>query len=330
MLQTTGKKWGPFGLRATPWVACNQDARELGTSGGSRFTVVGISEPGIPSFSNEAKGRATRARESAGARRLLYRGCMLKALLPREHGAYAEILLPLAAVLMAGEISGAAALLTMAALCGFLAHEPMSVLLGRRGERKRVELESEATSLLALLVVVGAVSAAVVLWQGDLLLRAAILAPLGLVAWSILLLTFGQERTTAGEIVIATTLASSAIPIGVAAGLSLATSVAIALVWAIGAGLATATVRGIILAAKLTASWQPEAAIGAGVVVLASAAVLSTTGGAPVWLAPALCPLALLSVLLGAFRPRPARVRQVGWSFVAANLVTLGIVVAGV
>ncbi len=255
---------------------------------------------------------------------------MVRSLLPREHGAYAEILLPLAAVLIAGEIGQAAVLLTVAALCGFFAHEPVSILLGRRGGRRRAELRAAASAWLSVLVLAGGACAAVVVWNADVALRAAVLAPLGLVAWAALVLSTGAERTTVGEIVVGTTLASSAIPIGVAAGLSLATSVAIAAVWAVGAGLATATVRGIILAAKRTASWQPEAAIVASVAVLGLAAGLSTVGGAPIWLAPALCPLAMLSVALGAFRPRPARVRQVGWSFVAANLVTLGIVVAGI
>lgn len=252
-------------------------------------------------------------------------------LLPREHGAYAEILLPLVAVLLAGEATIPAVLLAVAACAAFLAHEPATILLGRRGARRREEAREQAMVWLVALVAVGGVGAGLALWQAtDPVLRWAVVAPLGLVALSLALLLVGKERSTAGEIVVACTLASSAVPIGVAAGLSLATSVAIAVVWAVGSALATATVRGIILGAKLTTSWEPEAAIIAAVLVLAAAAGLSTAEGSPVWLAPALCPLAILSVALGTFAPPPARLRQVGWSFVAANLVTLGIVVAGV
>jgi len=182
---------------------------------------------------------------------------MARKLLPREHGAYAEVLLPLAAVLIAGEIGRAAILLTVAVLCAFLAHEPLSVLLGRRGERARADDGRRALRWIVGLVAAAVAGTAAALVDADPTLRVAVIAPLGFALWSGLLLRAGQERTTSGEIVIATTLASTAIPVGVAAGLSVATSVAVAVVWAVGAALATATVRGIILAAKLTRSWQP-------------------------------------------------------------------------
>lgn len=254
---------------------------------------------------------------------------MSQKLLPREHGTYAEILLPLCAVLWVGDVTPTAALLAVAAVAAFLAHEPSMILLGLRGERIRQERRGPARAWLAFLVAVALGFAAQVFVSADPLLRAAIVAPLGLVAWATVFVARGEERTTLGEIVAAVTLASSAIPIGIAAGLSATTSIAIACVWAIGSALATATVRGILLSAKLTTSWQPEAAIASAVAVLAGAAFLSSLGVGPSWLPPALCPLALLSVGLGAFSPRPAYVRNVGWAFVAANLMTLGIVVVG-
>ena len=250
-------------------------------------------------------------------------------LMPREHGTYAEILLPLTAVLLAGELSVAAVLLAIAAVATFLAHEPMLVLLGRRGERARKALWRPARAWLAFLVTLAVGFAVAVFSWGDPLLRAAIVAPLGLASWMAILIARGEEKTTHGEIVAAATLASAAVPIGIAAGLAVETVVLIAFVWAIGSALATAAVRGILLAAKRTRSWQPEGAIVAAVLVLAIAASLSASGIGPAWLAPALCPLALLSLALGAFAPRPAHIRRMGWAFVAANLVTLGIVVTG-
>lgn len=255
---------------------------------------------------------------------------MVRALLPREHGAYAEILLPLAAVMMAGEPRITSVLLAVVALAGFLAHEPIALLLGRRGMRARDEHRAASLSWLAVLAVVGSVCAAGALRGADAVLVRAAIAPVGLAAATGGLLLLRRERTTAGEIVAATALASTAIPVGVAAGLSAPTAIAIAAVWSIGAALATATVRGIILAAKQRQSIQPEAATTAAVLVLAVAAALSAVGEVPAWIPPALCPLAFVSVALGAFRPRPSNVRQVGWSLVGANFVTLAIVVSGV
>lgn len=255
---------------------------------------------------------------------------MIRSLLPREHGAYAEILLPLAAVMLAGEPGIASLLLMMAALAGFLAHEPVALLLGRRGLRARDAHRAAALGWLACLGVVGGACAAAALRGADAVLVRATIAPVALAATTGILLLVRRERTTVGEIVAATALASTAIPVGVAAGLSAPTAIAIAAVWSIGAALATATVRGIILAAKQRQSIQPEAATTAAVLVLAVAAGLSAVGDVPSWIPPALCPLAFVSVALGAFRPRPSNVRQVGWSLVGANIVTLAIVVSGV
>lgn len=255
---------------------------------------------------------------------------MIRALLPREHGAYAEFLLPLAAVLIAGAPGPAAWWLSVAAVCGFLAHEPLAVVWGRRGERRRVESRSRAMGMLALLAAIGVGSGVAGLTRGGGAVALGVVVCVTLAAASIALLALKLERTTFGEGFAAMTMASVAVPVGIAAGFPVAIAAAIALVWAVGAALATVAVRGILRVAKERGSVQPEVAASAAVLVLAIAAVLSTIPGVPPWIAPALCPLAFVSLTLGAFRPRPAQVRQVGWSLVGANVVTLAIMVVGV
>lgn len=240
------------------------------------------------------------------------------------------MLLPVVAVLMAGNLTPAAVLLTIAALCAFLAHEPAALLLRRRGMRARDQTGVAATAWLAVLSLLGAGSGVLALSSSEAALLGSVAVPLVLGGAAFGLLPLRRERTTAGEVLAAVALASVAMPVGVAAGLSVGTAVVIVLVWAVGLAIATATVRGILRAAKERRSVLPEAATTAAVLVLAIAALLSTVGEVPVWVAPSLCPLAFASVALGAFRPRPAHVRRVGWLLVGANVATLVIVVSGV
>ncbi len=60
-------------------------------------------------------------------------------LLPREHGAYAELAFPLATGLAAGGPTVAGVAFSLAAVVLFLAHEPAAVMLGRRGARLQLE-----------------------------------------------------------------------------------------------------------------------------------------------------------------------------------------------
>ncbi|MBK8937310.1 MAG: YwiC-like family protein [Polyangiaceae bacterium] len=73
-----------------------------------------------------------------------------RSLMPREHGAYGQLVLPAAAALIAWPSFGGAAL-AVAATAMFLAHEPALVLLGQRGARARAELGAAARSRLTVL-----------------------------------------------------------------------------------------------------------------------------------------------------------------------------------
>ena len=67
-----------------------------------------------------------------------------RSLAPREHGAYGQLGLPMLAALGSGLPGAVAALLSVSAWTLFLAHEPLLVLLGRRGERLQVEQRPRA------------------------------------------------------------------------------------------------------------------------------------------------------------------------------------------
>jgi choline-glycine betaine transporter len=96
-------------------------------------------------------------------------------LLPREHGAYAQVIFPLLTALALGGITVSALLLVIATVTVFLAHEPVLVLLGNRGGRAKRETSAPAGRRLAWLVVVGLAAGLVGLWLAPSAARVAAL-----------------------------------------------------------------------------------------------------------------------------------------------------------
>ncbi|HRE13175.1 MAG TPA: YwiC-like family protein, partial [Usitatibacteraceae bacterium] len=76
---------------------------------------------------------------------------MSKHLIPREHGAYAELGFPLVAGLVLGRPGLAGWLFVLAAILLFLANESVVVLVGARGKRAREENGPAAKRTLAIL-----------------------------------------------------------------------------------------------------------------------------------------------------------------------------------
>lgn len=76
-----------------------------------------------------------------------------RSLMPREHGAYGQLALPLLTALFSGRPTAAAFLYAAAAVFAFFAHEPLLVLLGQRGSRAFRELGARARLRLTLLAV---------------------------------------------------------------------------------------------------------------------------------------------------------------------------------
>jgi hypothetical protein len=139
-------------------------------------------------------------------------------MLPREHGAYSQMVLPLVTTFLVSGVTLAAALTGVAVVLGFLAHEPLMVLLGRRGARVRTESAGRARSVLmmigAAMTVVG--------------IAAVVLAPPAARPWFVLPLVPAMvvaagvlrkhEKSGPAEIAVALAFSLTAAPIAVAAG----------------------------------------------------------------------------------------------------------------
>src|SRR5512137_367547 len=79
-------------------------------------------------------------------------------LLPREHGAWGQLAMPLLSGLALGRPGAAAILLTLGIVLAFLAHEPLLVVLGHRGKRVRDAAGDRAVRRLAVLGLAAAAS----------------------------------------------------------------------------------------------------------------------------------------------------------------------------
>ena len=235
-----------------------------------------------------------------------------RSLWPREHGAYVQLATPLVvALVLAPSLAGA--LLATGACAAFLAHEPLLVLLGRRGKRARVENEARALVRLTTCLAVAGVGgvAGMALAPGALAAGAAV----GLAAGVVVGLSWLDEaHTLGGEVAAAAALAAAAAPVGVAGGMPIAVAVELWAMWALAFASTVVAVHVVIDCHKRRASrrtwllWLSLlAAAGAGL------ALGSWPAGAPLW---------LVSLAVIVVRPRATQLRRIGVLLAVVTAVT--------
>jgi hypothetical protein len=246
---------------------------------------------------------------------------------PREHGAYGQLGTPLVAALAMGRPGLAAIALTVAGSLAFVAHEALLVLAGQRGRRARREHGARAmrfalglgggAAILGTLALVAAPEAA----------RIALGVPVALAALLGVFIARGAERTTGGEIVAAFALSSFGVPVALSSGVSELAAWGAWIVWCVGFGTATASVRAALANRRAPVSLARRlvpSALGALVIL-----VLVTNARISIVTAVAALPMLLLSAGVGYAAPHPRAMRKVGWSFVASSIATLVVLVVG-
>jgi hypothetical protein len=180
------------------------------------------------------------------------RRTLLPRLLPREHGAWVQLLLPAATALASGSRGVAPWLWTLTGLAAFLAHEPVRVALGHRGARLARDLGPAARRTAVVALGTAGASALVALFLHPIA-AVWLLAPL--VAASVLTLVIAQraDRTLTGELVAAVCLPWVALPVAISAGVATRIALGQTAVWSLGFALLTLSVR----TAKARALTQP-------------------------------------------------------------------------
>jgi len=250
-----------------------------------------------------------------------------RSLAPREHGAYGQLAVPMAAALAGGRPGPVALLLAASAWAFFLAHEPALVLLGRRGERARTEQRRRAMSRLLALGLAGVALGGTGLLLASPSVRWAALASAVLALGFGAVVRLGGERSALGEMLASIALAGAAFPVALAAGLPEDAAARAWLVWSIGLAAVVLPVRSIGARRRGSASLVSRllpAAVALGLGLALQGRTLTRLDLA------ALAPLVLTSAWLGLARPDPRHLRRVGWSMVVATLVTGAVLVLAV
>ncbi len=251
-------------------------------------------------------------------------------MIPREHGAYAELLFPIVTVFLGGVPTTSTWLLAISVIAAFLANEPLLVVVGQRGTRLKREEGGRALRTLVIFTLL-ALSAGI---AGFLLApraaQLAVLLPMLLGATLVMLAIQGLERSLFGEGLAAAALSSVAVPLGLSARLGLAPTLAVALIWAVTSLLGTSIVRLTVGRTKAktphehrVVGYKRAALIGVCVVTIAIGATAPFRESPGLWVLAAAVPVALTVLVMAALRPTARRLRLMGWSLVAANLVSL-------
>jgi MFS family permease len=257
-------------------------------------------------------------------------GTAQRKMVPREHGAYAELLFPIATVLLGGSPTTTTWLFAIAAIAAFLANEPLLVLFGQRGTRMQREDSDRAKRALLVfaLVAIGAGVAGLLITTSPV--QYSVIGPLLLGVLLVMLAIQGLERTMFGEALAAATLSSIAVPLGLSAGLSLGVSLAIAAIWTLTSLMGTAVVRLTVARTKAkTDEDRKRVHLKRALLIFVCLLVLGVGAGAlfgsrtgSLILAAAI-PVALVVLGMAIFPPTARRLRLLGWSLVAANLCSL-------
>jgi len=254
-------------------------------------------------------------------------------MLPREHGAYGQLLLPLATALAIAGVHPSAILTATAALAAFVAHEPLVVLLGGRGVRARRERRSRAIAWLVVsggIAIVAGLAAIASAPPHARWLFACPLVPAAVLAW---LLVTGREKSTLGEITSAIAFASVSIPI-IAVTTSPLRGFVVAFTFASLFIVSTLGVRVVVL--RTRGGGDPHA-VRVTRRQLAAALVVIAVGIPVAALSEVRTGLAALAILPGvavastlAFRPPSARrLRTVGWTLLSTTaFLAVALVVA--
>jgi YwiC-like protein len=249
-------------------------------------------------------------------------------MLPKEHGAYGQLLFPLITALAIGRPGVAAVALAAAAICAFLAHEPLVILLGQRGARAAREQRGRAIVWFGASTIAAIAFGIIALVTLDERARMSLAMPAALGAVVVTLIVARREHTLAGEIASAVALSSLAYPVALASGATPLMARSCAIVFAVGFVVAIVCVRAVIANTR-----RPPAldARGTGILVallglnaLVSLAAHGVVAGAAAWAA---APLATGGSALALAPPSARQLRIVGWTLVATTAVTSLVVI---
>lgn len=252
-----------------------------------------------------------------------------RSLLPREHGAYAEMAFPQVTALVLGGFSAGSLAFCVLILGAFLSHEPALVLLRHRGERLHRQEGARARRRVLWLGVGLVVDAFLWFTLAPPAARGAVLLLIPLALALVWLVSRKREKGLAGEMLVALFFALASVPTALSGNASPDAAFAVAEVWAAGLVLVTLAVRAVITRFKHRRH-GPSIVVGLLATVALAVAVRSFLASEADRALLGLAPPAAVVLAVMAAGLKPRHLRVMGWLAVAANLVTFLILVGAV
>ncbi len=253
-------------------------------------------------------------------------------LIPREHGAYAQLLLPLIAAFAVGGATLSGVTFAGAFLAAFAGTEALRTLLGHRGRRKQQQLRGlarrwlTATVLLALsFALLGAALAP----TGALV---ALLLPAGLGSLVVLLVLLRREKTVPGEMLAASALSACAVPVALTGGVAWLDAGLMLVAFVLVFAFATVAVHLVVRHKKRPVAWPARLAVGAAAITsLVAGFTLGALAQYPFAAAASLAALPVLGTVtvLATRPPHPRMLRQIGWTLAAMTTLMTLLLIAG-
>lgn len=240
-----------------------------------------------------------------------------RSLLPREHGAYFQLGIPLITAYLRCAANLAMLELTAAAALAFLANEPLLVVLGHRGRRLYEQGGDRARLRLAVLVP-SAIALALLGLVRAPWAAAAVAGIVAAPAVAVFTLAWRRaEHTCAGELLAAVALTGATAPVLVAGGMAPGAALAIWLGWSLGFAATVLAVRRVIARHKRQARAPRTLGWVLGPALVAAAVGCAMVGERVPGIAIA-APLAALAGVLVIAHPAATRLRAIGVAIAVA------------
>lgn len=153
--------------------------------------------------------------------------------MPKEHGAYGQFILPVVAALSVAGLSTPGLFLTVSAAAAFVAHEPVSILLGLRGLRAKRDLWRPAIRWLVASAGIAFVAGMMSLFTMERDGRWSIVVPIVPAVVLGIATIRGREKSWYGELAVACAFAGLGVPLAMAGGASISVAAAVALPFAL-------------------------------------------------------------------------------------------------
>lgn len=233
--------------------------------------------------------------------------------------------LPLVTSVGAAGASASATFLAVAVVAGFVAHEPLLVLLGRRGGRAKRDGQQRAIAWLGATAALAVGAALAGAWSMPSHARWSLGLPFVPAVVLGAAILANREKSSLAQLTVALAFSLAAVPVCLASGASTRVGMTVAAVFGVVFVGGTLAVRSIVVATRgggnrgTARALRVAALLFAGVAGTAFA-VAGDRGLLPWAALLAAAPGLAATLWIACVPPAPARLRVVGWTLVAVSI----------